>query len=98
MGASLPQRRTDCDPDLHTHHWPQSSTSNKDCPMKRTCRLPDRHRTHQLLTFALVGAAGLATAWTVFAAPPEDQTYMPVVPTKSFDEVYKADSGEKDEV
>src|SRR5215813_13457664 len=66
--------------------------------MKRTRRLPDRHRTRQLFTFALVGAAALATAWTVFAAPPEDQTYMPVVPTKSFDEVYKADSGEKDDV
>jgi cytochrome c peroxidase len=66
--------------------------------MKRTRGLPDRYCTRHLFTFAIVGVAGLATAWTVFAAPPKDQTYMPVVPTKSFDEVYKADSGAKDDV
>jgi cytochrome c peroxidase len=66
--------------------------------MKRTRRLPDCHRIRQLFTFALVGVAGLATGWTVFGAPPKDQTYMPVVPTKSFDEVFKADSAAKDDV
>lgn len=66
--------------------------------MNRTYRFPERRRARQLFAIALVGAAGLATAEAVFAAPPKDQTYMPVVPAKSFEEVFKADSGAKDDV
>jgi cytochrome c peroxidase len=51
-----------------------------------------------MVVLTLVGSAGLATAWAVFAAPPKDQTYMPVVPTKSFEDIYKGDTDEKDEV
>ena len=40
----------------------------------------------------------MATAWRVLAAPPNDQTYMPVVPTKSFEDIHKGDTEEKDEV
>jgi cytochrome c peroxidase len=46
----------------------------------------------------LVAVATLGSIRTVVAAPPKDQTYMPVVPTKSFEDIYKADTGEKDEV
>jgi cytochrome c peroxidase len=66
--------------------------------MTRTRSLVKRRRFNQMVVLTLVGVAGLSTAWTVFAAPPKDQTYMPVVPTKSFDEIYKGDTEEKDEV
>jgi cytochrome c peroxidase len=49
-------------------------------------------------TSIVVAMAGLTTAWTVFAAPPKDQTYMPVVPTQSFEDTFKADTDEKGEV
>jgi cytochrome c peroxidase len=66
--------------------------------MTRTHSLVRRRRLSQTVALALVGVAGLATAWTVFAAPPKDQTYMPVVPTKSFEDIYQGDTDEKDEV
>jgi cytochrome c peroxidase len=66
--------------------------------MTRTRSLVKRRRINQIVVLALVGVAGLATAWTVFAAPPKDQTYMPVVPTGSFEDIYKADTSEKDDV
>ena len=40
----------------------------------------------------------LLAAAVAVAAPPKDQTYMPVVPTKSFDEVYQADTAAKADV
>lgn len=60
--------------------------------------LVKRRRSNQMFIVALFGVAGLATVWTVFAAPPKDQTYMPVVPTKSFEDIYKDDTDEKDDV
>jgi cytochrome c peroxidase len=66
--------------------------------MTRTRSLVKHRRLNQMAIVALIGVAGLATAWTVFAAPPKDQTYMPIVPTASFEDVYKADTNEKDDV
>ena len=66
--------------------------------MTRTNLLVKRRRSSQTVTLALAGVAALATAWTVFAAAPKDQTYMPVVPTKSFEDIHKGDTDEKDEV
>src|SRR5882757_5575438 len=66
--------------------------------MPRLRSLVKRPLITRAATSIVIGMAGLATAWTVFAAPPKDQTYMPVVPTKSFEEIYKGDTGEKDEV
>src|SRR5690348_2012021 len=40
----------------------------------------------------------VGTSAALRAAPPKDQTYMPVVPTKSFEDTFKADTAEKDEV
>src|SRR5262245_689 len=47
----------------------------------------------------LLGVAANCVAWQlVQAAPPKDQTYMPVVPTKSFEDTYNSDTAEKDAV
>jgi cytochrome c peroxidase len=66
--------------------------------MKRNRQPANRYRSHQIAAFALVGIAVVSVACSVLAAPPKDQTYMPVVPTKSFEETYKSDTDEKDEV
>jgi cytochrome c peroxidase len=60
--------------------------------------LVKRRHINQMFALTLVGVAGLTAAWGVFAAPPKDQTYMPVVPTGSFEDIYKADTNEKDDV
>jgi cytochrome c peroxidase len=52
-------------------------------------------RLSSRLLYCIVGMALFGVA---FAEPPKDQTYMPVVPTKSFDDIYKGDTGEKDAV
>src|SRR6188472_4412219 len=72
--------------------------NREDKPMTRTRSLVKRRRFNPMVTLALFGVVGLATAWTVLAAPPKDQTYMPVVLTKSFEDIYKGDTDEKDEV
>ena len=46
--------------------------------------------------FVAIGVIALALGRIAQAEAPKDQTYMPVVPTKSFDEVYKQDTGDKD--
>jgi cytochrome c peroxidase len=66
--------------------------------MLRIRSLVSRSLMTRAATSIVVVVAGSGAAWTVFAAPPKDQTYMPVVPTKSFDEIYKGDTDEKDQV
>lgn len=53
----------------------------------------------RLVLVAMISAAMLAAADNnSLAAGPTDQTYMPVVPTKSFDDVLKQDSADKAKV
>jgi cytochrome c peroxidase len=59
-------------------------------------KLPSRLYVLALLT--LVGIAAFAASRSADADAPKDQTYMPVVPTKSFDDIYKQDTSEKDKV
>ncbi len=63
--------------------------------MSRMYWLTNRRRFCSHLARVLAGIIGLAVVEAATAAPPQDQTYMPVVPTKPFEEVFKADTSEK---
>jgi cytochrome c peroxidase len=47
---------------------------------------------------AAAGVVALVAIASAYAAAPTDQTYMPVVPTKSFDEIFKQDTADKAKV
>jgi cytochrome c peroxidase len=47
---------------------------------------------------AAAGTVALAAIASAYAAAPKDQTYFPVVPTKSFDEVFEQDTADKAKV
>jgi cytochrome c peroxidase len=52
----------------------------------------------RMVGIAAIGTAALADGRFSSAAGPTDQTHMPVVPTKSFDDIFKQDSADKDKV
>ena len=55
-------------------------------------------RSHRQIACGVAVVTVLLAAAVAVAAPPKDQTYMPVVPTKSFDEIYQADTAAKADV
>jgi cytochrome c peroxidase len=58
-----------------------------------------RRRSSSLNSSMLLASlAVLAAVSTAYAAAPKDQTYMPVVPTQSFEDTLKQDSVDKDKV
>lgn len=58
-----------------------------------------RHSCCKWAVIVIVAAAAVVVgSRAALAAAPTDQTYMPVVPTKSFDEVYKQDTADKAKV
>ncbi len=63
--------------------------------MLRAHWLIERRCFYQRVTLVLTGFIMVGVTGGLIAAPPPEQTYMPVVPTKSFEEVFKADTGEK---
>src|SRR4051812_16107679 len=52
----------------------------------------------RLLSGSMFTAAAVVIGSLANGAPPKDQTYMPVVPTQSFEETLKQDSADKDKV
>lgn len=53
---------------------------------------------HGMPGLVVVGMAAIVAGQFGYAAAPTDQTYMPVVPTKSFEEVFQQDSADKAKV
>ena len=64
-----------------------------------TCSLSMSCRTFVVFSGALVGLfAATASAQLLKPQRADENTYMPVVPTKTFEEIFKQDSAEKDKV